>query len=410
MTKAVILIVDDEPLNLTFTAEKLSPHYNVRIAKSGDEALAYLSRQHADLILLDINMPGKDGFEVCEIIKNDPKLKDIPIIFLTAENSPLTVVKAFDSGAVDYILKPFEPEELLIRVKTHIKSDRLQKENLHLLDVVNHYVAFIKIDLQGKIIEASDHFCSMFHIQKKNLIGENISILKSGHTSRDLYDRLWRTLKAGGIFHDQIENKNFLAGTNWYDVTIISESVPEQDFVGYIAFYRNIDEKILLEHDARTDKLTGLLNRAKIDDMLLKEAYRSSRYDTHLSLILIDIDFFKTVNDEFGHHVGDTVLQEFSALIRNHIRQEDILGRWGGEEFMVICPETSLQGAFDMAEHLRKLVEEYTFTGAGKKTASFGIVEYRHGEGINELFERVDQALYEAKSLGRNRSVCERPA
>lgn len=410
MDKAVVLIVDDEPLNLTFTAEKLSPHYNVRIAKSGDEALAYLSKQYADLILLDINMPGKDGFEVCEIIKNDPKLREIPIIFLTGENSPLTVVKAFDSGAVDYILKPFEPEELLIRVKTHIMTDRLQKENLHLLDVVNHYVAFIKIDLKGTIVEASDHFCTMFHIQKKNLIGENISILKSGHTSRDLYDRLWRTLEAGGIFHEQIENKNFLAGTNWYDVTIISESVPEQDFVGYIAFYRNIDEKILLEHDAQTDKLTGLLNRAKIDDVLLKEAYRSSRYDTHLSLILIDIDFFKTVNDEYGHHIGDTVLQEFSALIRNHIRQEDILGRWGGEEFMVICPETPIEGAYDMAEHLRKLVEGYTFTGAGKKTASFGIVEYRHGESMNELFERVDQALYEAKSLGRNRSVCEQPA
>lgn len=151
------------------------------------------------------------------------------------------------------------------------------------------------------------------------------------------------------------------------------------------------------------DKLTGIYNKAKIDEVLRIEIEISKKHNIDLCIIIVDIDYFKKVNDTFGHDVGDMVLKEFTAVLKNNIRKTDILGRWGGEEFIIICPTTSLEEATRLANRIREKVETYRYTTESNQTASFGVALFIAGENSKSLFIRVDKALYNAKKLGRNR-------
>lgn len=151
-----------------------------------------------------------------------------------------------------------------------------------------------------------------------------------------------------------------------------------------------------------SDKLTGLYNRLKIDEFLEAEVQRSKRYSNALSVILIDMDHFKAVNDLFGHLVGDQVLVEIAQLISRRLRLTDIVGRWTGEEFIIICPETDLENALYLAEDLRFLIEGHRFRVIGSLTASLGVSTYQTGDKVELLVNRADRALYAAKSKGRN--------
>lgn len=152
-----------------------------------------------------------------------------------------------------------------------------------------------------------------------------------------------------------------------------------------------------------TDRLTGLCNRLKLDEGLEEALAHARRYATPFSLVLIDVDHFKQVNDTHGHQVGDTTLVEVAGLLRDHVRETDLVGRWGGEEFLVVCTETERGGGVDTAEQLRRAIELHDFPVIGRKTASFGVSEYRDGDGIEAMVARADAALYRAKSGGRNR-------
>ncbi len=158
-----------------------------------------------------------------------------------------------------------------------------------------------------------------------------------------------------------------------------------------------------LEQLAVRDHLTGLYNRMKLEEVLIDEAARSRRYHHPLSIIMLDIDFFKCVNDTDGHQMGDRVLQRISLVLQEGVREVDIVGRWGGEEFMVICPETDLNGALALAELLRQRIAEQTFSTGSGQTVSIGVAEFHHEDKVQDLVGRADTALYQAKSLGRNR-------
>ncbi len=156
---------------------------------------------------------------------------------------------------------------------------------------------------------------------------------------------------------------------------------------------------------AKTDTLTQLYNRAKIDETLaiqLKDFHRNGRI---FSVIMVDIDFFKQVNDEYGHLVGDTVLKTIANLLKKNIRETDVVGRWGGEEFLIICEATNKEGAFTLAENIRKIIEHYEFEAVGHKTASFGVAQIEKEFRVEDLIKAVDDALYEAKTSGRNKTV-----
>jgi len=167
---------------------------------------------------------------------------------------------------------------------------------------------------------------------------------------------------------------------------------------------KEIQEKnIALEHLARTDKLTELYNRVKLDETLISESRRANRFAHDFGIILLDIDYFKKVNDEFGHQIGDKVLQEFSHIIKSNSRSTDIVGRWGGEEFLIISTETNLDKLLLLANKLRDKICGYKFINGKYKTASFGLSIYRKNEDIKSLIKRADEALYNAKKNGRNR-------
>jgi len=172
-----------------------------------------------------------------------------------------------------------------------------------------------------------------------------------------------------------------------------------------------IGHKLIDKHEQLSDEikriseedyLTGLSNRRKIHEIITNEIARSKRYNSTFGIILLDIDNFKTTNDKFGHNTGDRVLVEISGLIRRTIRESDIGGRWGGEEFIVFCPHTSSDGAFALAEKLRSAIEENEFEDAGYKTASFGVTQVEHGDTVESLISRADEALYSAKNSGKN--------
>lgn len=152
-----------------------------------------------------------------------------------------------------------------------------------------------------------------------------------------------------------------------------------------------------------TDRLTGLGNRNKLDERLADELARSSRHGTAFALVLLDIDHFKAVNDTHGHQAGDEVLAAIADLLRQHSRATDVVGRWGGEEFMLLCPETDENGGMFLAEQLRACVEEARFPVIGRITASFGVAAFRPADDEEALLRRADDALYRAKGKGRNR-------
>ena len=167
------------------------------------------------------------------------------------------------------------------------------------------------------------------------------------------------------------------------------------------------EKRLQLEQLAVTDRLTGLYNRFMLDHVLETELYRSQYHSSQFALVLLDIDHFKLVNDNYGHPVGDQVLIEFARLLTNNVRHIDITGRWGGEEFLIICRNTEMVTARTLVETLRGRISQHTFPVIGSKTSSFGITEYKKGDSIMQMMSRVDKALYRAKRAGRNRIECE---
>lgn len=151
-----------------------------------------------------------------------------------------------------------------------------------------------------------------------------------------------------------------------------------------------------------TDKLTGLYNRAKLDELLQNELDRSQRFHHTFGLVILDFDFFKEINDTFGHQVGDQVLIEISSLITEHLRSSDKAIRWGGEEFMLIYLETDKEKLMKLAEELRQKIEQHHFEKVGKKTVSLGATLYHKADTVTSIIKRADKALYMAKNRGRN--------
>lgn len=177
-------------------------------------------------------------------------------------------------------------------------------------------------------------------------------------------------------------------------------------FVGLFILYRQYELKKYnkkLEILSSTDNLTGLYNRMKLDEVLEYEKMHFDRYAKPFSIILLDIDDFKVINDKYGHHIGDQFLKEFATILKSNIRSSDTVGRWGGEEFLVISPQSEIEGAQKLAQKLKEKIEEFAFLHVGHKTASFGVAQIRENENIDALFDRVDKALYCSKNEGKNR-------
>jgi len=187
------------------------------------------------------------------------------------------------------------------------------------------------------------------------------------------------------------------------EISLTHVKIGRQESV--IAGIRDITQRLYIEKQARVDHLTGLRNRLTCEKILEREIERNRRYGYSFSVILCDIDHFKEVNDTFGHDVGDEVLVAFADILNNSVRELDVNGRWGGEEFLLICPNSDGQHAAYLAERVRKAVEDHDFSPVEQLTSSFGVATFTTTDTIASLLKRADNALYEAKESGRNRVV-----
>ncbi|MFA9459769.1 diguanylate cyclase [Thiohalorhabdus methylotrophus] len=263
-------------------------------------------------------------------------------------------------------------------------------------------------DEQGNIILANDAFARLVGRSREELLGRNFLDLTHPDDRDAELELVERMLASGG--NDYRLEKRYVSGKGhsvWVDLTVSAvrdEHGRTLHFVGVandIGEHKALQEE--LKHQATYDRLTGTVNRLQFDRLLEREQERVSRYASPATLVMFDIDHFKAVNDTHGHDVGDTVLQELAGLVRQRLRETDVLARWGGEEFMVLLPETDAGAAATLGEELRRAVAAGTFADGLAITISLGLAELRPGDTMKAPLKRADDALYAAKHGGRNR-------
>lgn len=273
-------------------------------------------------------------------------------------------------------------------------------------NIIDKYVVTATTNSSGVITSVSTAFSKVSGYTKDELIGQKMDIISNKEDQNKLFKELWNTILQGEQWHGEINNKTKEGKSYWLEQTIIPIKDEEQEITSFMAVGNDITAKKELEVLSVTDKLTNISNRRQIDETLHLETEKSSRYDNPLSIILIDIDHFKRVNDTYGHQIGDEVLKSVAKIMKNNIRKIDFIGRFGGEEFMIICPETGKDGAMSLAEDIRRKVEEHTFDTVNRVTISLGVTTYdKERDDASSLFKKCDAALYLAKDAGRNRVV-----
>ena len=236
-----------------------------------------------------------------------------------------------------------------------------------------------------------------------------IGVLKDEPILRDILDKGVKTITPQE--RDAIANKHVpISIQRGIDYTLVWQIALGGGLLLLLVLYWNRKLRALnraLERLSVTDNLTGLFNRQKLDDVFEKEIQRAKRFDQPFSIIVLDIDHFKLVNDTHGHQAGDQVLIAVADVLTTNTRQTDTIGRWGGEEFLIICPHTNLNGARNLADKIREMLSAHDFPVTQQVTASFGVSTSRPDDQIDDLIERADSALYRAKRNGRNQVACE---
>jgi len=327
----------------------------------------------------------------------------LSLINTTIEKSRLKLFKDLqeETSKVNNLNKTLE-ERVNLRTKELVDS---KKEMRNYINIVNKNIISSSADLEGKITYASDAFCKISGYTKKELLGQNHNIVKHEDNDPLIYKNIWDNISCGKAWKGEIKNKKKSGEAYWVDGTIEPTFDENQNIIGYTSIRQDITDKKKVEELSITDKLTKLFNRHKIDEVFQEEIQRAKRYDCIFSVILLDIDHFKSVNDTYGHDVGDVVIKNISKLLKQSIRVTDIVGRWGGEEFIIIAIETNYKDAMNLAQNIKKSIQNYKHDKVGFKTASFGVTTYKKGDSEELMLNRADGALYKAKNEGRNQ-VC----
>ena len=412
-----ILVVDDEKSNVEFLVNNLQEKYNVKIAPNGDIALKILDRFNVDLILLDIDMPILDGYETLKEIKKKEKLKDIPVIFLTSKYNDDSMVYGYELGVKDYIKKPFNTKELEVRVDNHIQTYELIKKLEYAYKNLEKF-----IQNQESIVILTDGITIKFiNKQFSDFFGyKNIAdFLKDHKCICEYFVENDRFFHLGKIKDDE----------NWVDVieklpeserivSLVGKRKKEHLFAVSVSCYdryaklvtftdvtESIEEKMNMEGKILHDKLTGAYNKKYFEENYKKILNDYSSLDYKLGVALLDIDRFRIINDNHGHDIGDHVLREFVQTIKNNSRQDDILIRWGGEEFVLLLKISSSNDLEKALDNLRKVIQNHNYETVGGITCSIGASVYNRGENIQLTLKRSDEAVYTAKANGRNRVV-----
>jgi two-component system cell cycle response regulator len=448
----LVLVVDDVPANIKLLEAKLTnEYYDVITAKDGYEAIDQTKAKKPDLILLDVMMPGMDGFEVCRKLKEDPEVSHIPVVMVTALADPSDRVQGLEAGADDFITKPINDTALFARVRSLVRIKTLIDE-LRLRDKSGSQLG----------MSASD-FSLKLDVRGSKLMLVDDDIVQSRRVSERLTNGGYHVRH----FEDHKAALDYVRGDADFDLIVISTQLAEIDGLRLATQFKAIEDvrhvPILMLVDeeeqhlmlkglelgvndylitpvdfnemfarvktqirrkkfqealrsnyqesvsmAVIDGLTRLYNRHYLDTHLKNLVRQSSEQGRALSVMIMDMDHFKSVNDTYGHNVGDEVLKQLSGIIVNTIRSADLAARYGGEEFVVLMPETDAMRAYEAAERLRRNVEAAPFlvsheVGQIMKTISIGTATLRPNDTPETLIKRADVSLYDAKHGGRNR-------
>lgn len=390
--KTRILVVDDDP-NLRKTLAdilKLKGYESV-IADTGAEAIAAVEKAPVSLALIDLILPDMPGVDVMAAIKAISPLTEA--IILTGNASMETAIEATRLGAYSYLLKPYRMDELLRNIQHGVERQQSREEILRLASFPNQNPnPIVELNPAGEITYLNPATERLLpDLRTKGLAHP----LLNGLTA--LIASLRKSQR-----HAELLREVEIRGTT-YELHI--SCVVEVDLIRIYAM--DITQRKLAEQKvhllATTDSLTGIVNRREFTRILKGEMERTIRYGTPLSLMMYDLDSFKQVNDTYGHDVGDDILQAVTRLVNDHIRGVDVAARWGGEEFMVLMPQSNLAAAGTAAEKLRRVIETYRFDKVNIVTLSFGVTDFAPRDDSNSLLKRVDQALYMAKARGKNR-------
>ena len=449
---ARILVIDDIEPNARFLEARLTAEYfDVSIALNGRDGLAIALAERIDLVLLDVMMPDMSGFDVCSALKADPRTAHIPVIMVTALDHPHDRVRGLESGADDFLTKPVSETALVTRVKSLVRL-KMMTDELSVRAIAMQSVGF---DSSAIFAEASG-------------IGGRILVLEDRENSIRQVRQATREPSWTVEITSDVDAATKLAMEAEFDLLILSLTLKSGDGLRLCTKMRNLDglrhAPILLITDetetprlmraldvgvndyvirpidpnelrarvrtqlrrrqyaarlrdtvatavelAITDPLTKLYNRRYLDTHLKAVVGRAASTSKPACVLIFDIDHFKSVNDNFGHDVGDAVLRDFSDRLRRGVRGIDLVARYGGEEFVVVMPETDAGFAAMIAERLRLEVEMTPFTVSGNTlpvTVSIGIAEWTGPDDTPKaIMRRADLALYSAKHAGRNRVV-----
>lgn len=450
---ARVLVVDDIPANVKLLeARLLAEYFDVVTAEDGFKALAICDEEQVDIILLDIMMPGMDGFEVCERLKANPKTAHIPVVMVTALDQPSDRVRGLKAGADDFLTKPVNDLQLIARVKSLVRlkavSDelRMRAETARQIGIEEMLRSDGLMQTPGRVLVADGRASSQERIVRAlkpvaevDAVTEpQAALMKAASNPFELvivnsnfedYDPLrlcsqLRSLERTRFLPlllvaeqgaDDMVSRALDLGVNDYILRPIDPNELVARSLTQIRRKRyNEHLRLNLQHTmelAIVDGLTGLNNRRYLDSHLRILFDRAAVRGRPISICMTDIDRFKLVNDTYGHDVGDEVLREFSARIRSTVRGADLACRYGGEEFVVVMPDTPMELAASVAERLRAIVEDKPFYVRSidrelSITASLGIATSKGAFGTpDELLKQADRALYEAKGAGRNRVV-----
>lgn len=449
---ARILVVDDIPANVKLLeARLLAEYFDVLTAENGYDALSICERTQVDLILLDIMMPGIDGFEVCERLKANPRTAHIPVVMVTALDQPSDRVRGLKAGADDFLTKPVNDLQLMSRVKSLVRLKMLTDE-LRLRAATARAISLEDGLETGLGDEPGDILLVDGRGSSQDRIARALKPIAEVTCMSDPQAAVFQAAESN--FELVIVNANFedydplrlcsqlrsLERTRFLPILLIAEQGDDDLIVRALDLgvtdyiMRPIDPNELIARSltqirrkrcndrlrasvrqtielAVTDGLTGLHNRRYLDNHLKLLIDRATARGRALSVCITDIDRFKLVNDTYGHDAGDVVLREFASRVRSAVRGADLACRYGGEEFVLVMPDTTPDMAAGVAERLRAIVESETFRIPGTDvslsvTASLGIAAMLPGgDTPDALLKRADNALYEAKRSGRNRVV-----
>jgi two-component system cell cycle response regulator len=450
---ARVLVVDDIPANVKLLEARLSAEYfDVLTAVSGDEALAICERAECDIVLLDVMMPEMDGFEVCRRLKSSPATHHIPVVMVTALDQPADRVRGLEAGADDFLTKPVSDVALIARVRS-LSRLKLMTDELRMRAVTSREIgiespereAIAEAGRNGHVLIVDDRALSAERLQAMLAPEHDIDIETDPnaavfHAAEGNYDLLIVSLGLENFdglrlcsqvrsldrtrnvpilaIADADNNSRLVRGLEIGVNDYLTRPVDKHELKARVRtqirrkrYTERLRDNVQLSIEmAITDALTGLYNRRYMESHVGALVEQAATRGKPLTVLVLDIDYFKAINDTHGHDAGDDVLREFALRIRKSIRGIDLACRYGGEEFVVVMPETDMAVATVVAERLRRRIASDPFpiqAGARKVevTISIGIAALGRSDTAASMIKRADQALYRAKRDGRNRVV-----